>query len=928
MGLLALASAAALAFAGAGSSAGGDVGWLGWGNTPNNMRLSSLTQITKSNVDQLGRVYTVNFRSLDPIARLGEQSYPVIVGNRMFVTTGEGKVYALDATTGKLIWKWYPDDVAVFNKAGIVANRGVAVCDGRVFVTLIDMTIAMINENTGDLIKRIPISSAVPGAATRYGYTETSAPICGNHRVVVGAAGSEYGVRGFVMAFRSKDLSPAWANPVWSIPPSLTGWRKQSRIVGGGVTWTPVTIDTKTNTVYYGTGSATPLYFPAWRPGSAPRTDSVVAVDLRTGKLKWWQQQMAHNEWSYDTAQPPLVYDGKVGGKRLRVVSVATMEGVWFAYNAATGKPIYQRVKVIDRTEHPPLQPGKPVIVYPGAIGGLNFSPAAYDPKTNYVFNAAAETASVMIQQKLTPTQKKRKRLEGDVFLGLQNGDFGSYLPGWHDHGSISAIDVNTGRRVWKFQTPEPERGGVSITASGIGFAGGGDGNLRAFDLKNGNVLWKFQTGRQIASGPSIFSVDGKEYIAVTIGGTPTSSNGGVLPGLMVFALGGSKAQENPPPNLPKFTAGASTDTQMPVAVTPAHLTTPTRPRHVARAQSSGAARIKVGKALVVRPWNPNSSNWQYAFGKVTLHGAPVSGVQLRVDGFRLPSLTGKQGGFSYPADITDAARHEVRVIGVGHARVHGRKLNASQQKQLLAATGGINVGYRLTNLHAKVQPNGTVRVTGRMTNTAGTPPPSVGLFTYRLSGTITDAQGNPVQGAVVVCRTNDRDFWTFSAPSDNSGHYTSVFHASDELNEDPVPINVGVALGQISYGGNLGTVANFARDKSSTLDIQLKSGTSYTLAKPQASSTAVYEGETVGVAAGGQVVKPLSARWPTKSGAFSMTLPASMRGRTVGFWQSNRTFTSGFAAVPGGKIDLGTWPSKLGTSIPSQLAYLKLPRR
>jgi len=203
-----------------------------------------------------------------------------------------------------------------------------------VFVLNIDMTITMLNQDTGDVIKRVPISSAVPGAATRYGYSETSAPICANHRVITGAAGSEYGVRGFVMAFRTSDLSPAWANPVWSIPPSGTEWRKVSRIVGGGVTWTPVTIDTSTNTVYYGTGSATPLYFPAWRPGSAPRTDSLVAVDLKTGKLKWWQQQMAHNEWSYDTAQPPLVYDGKVGRKKRRDVSVATMEGVWFAYDA------------------------------------------------------------------------------------------------------------------------------------------------------------------------------------------------------------------------------------------------------------------------------------------------------------------------------------------------------------------------------------------------------------------------------------------------------------------------------------------------------------------------------------------------------------------------------------------------------------------
>ena len=680
------------------------------------MRLSPLTQITKGNIDQVGRVFTFNFRSVDPNARLGNQSYPVVLGNRMYVTTGESQTWALDATTGKVIWRWTPNNVAVFNKAGIVANRGVAVCDGKVFVLTIDMTIAMLNQNTGELIKRVPISSAVPGAATRYGYSETSAPICARHRVITGAAGSEYGVRGFVMAFKSSDLSPAWANPVWSIPPSGTGWRRVSRIVGGGVTWTPVTVDITSNTVYYGTGSATPLYFPAWRPGSAPRTDSLVAVNLLNGKLKWWQQQMAHNEWSYDTAQPPLVYNAKVGGKKRRVVSVATMEGVWFCYDAATGKPIYQRVKVIDRTEHPPLQPGKPVVVYPGSIGGLNFSPAAYDPKTNYIFNAAAETAGILIQRKLTPTQKKRKRLQGDIFLGLVNGDFGSYLPGWHDHGSISAINVNTGKRVWKFLTPEPERGGVSITASGIGFAGGGDGNLRAFDLSNGNVLWKFQTGRQIAAGPAIYSVDGKEYIAITVGGTPTSSNGGVAPGVQVFAIGGSHDQSPPPNNLPPFRSlqsrNAQGDASKTLVFTPSKAAAPTRAVRQKRASTLtalGRARITTGRPLVVRPWNPNSSNWQFVFGKVFLGRSPVAHAQLRVDRFTLPALTGAQGGFTYPADITEPGRHEVRVVGLSRATVNGRKLTSAQKAAVSAAHGAFNVGYRFSNLHAKVQSNGTV---------------------------------------------------------------------------------------------------------------------------------------------------------------------------------------------------------------------------
>src|SRR5262249_25761376 len=147
------------------------------------------------------------------------------------------------------------------------------------------------------------------------------------------------------------------------------------------------------------------------------------------------------------------------------------------------------------------------------------YSPASFDPGTNYVFNAAAETAAIDVQQELTPTQKRRKRLLGDVYLGLENGDFGTVLPGWHDHGSISAIDVGSGRQVWKFRTPEPERGGVTTTASGLGFAGGGDGVLRAFALKTGKVLWTFQTGHQIASGPSLYSVGGREYLAITVGG-------------------------------------------------------------------------------------------------------------------------------------------------------------------------------------------------------------------------------------------------------------------------------------------------------------------------------------------------------------------------------------------------------------------------
>ena len=906
----AAASGVLLASAGARTGASLNVGWGGFGNTPDENRHSPLTLIDAGNVSQLGRLFTVDFHAIDASVRRGEQSYPVEQGGTLYLTTNDDSVWALDATTGKVKWRWTPSDIAVFRNFGIVANRGVALCDGHVFVLTLDMTIVSLDPATGQLQRQVPIAKAVPGASSAYGYSETSAPICADHRLIVGAAGSEYGVRGFVMAYHT-DLTPAWPNPFWTIPPAGTEWRRLGTLVGGGVVWTPTTVDPTTDTLYFGTGSATPLYFPSIRPGSDPRTDSLVAVNLATGRMKWWQQQMSFNEWSYDTAQPPLVYTAKVGGKTRRVVSVATMEGVWFAYDAATGQPIYQRIKVIDRTEHPALQPGKPVAVFPSSLGGVNYSPASFDPNTNFVFNAAAETAALEVQTKLTPTEKKRKFTLGDVFLGLENGNFGSVLPGWHDHGSISAINVNTGARVWKFTTPEPERGGVTTTDSGLGFAGDGDGVLRAFDLKTGKVLWTFQTGAQIAAGPALYSVDGKEYLAITVGGTPTSSGGGTLSQLQVFALGGSSSQ-SPGPTLPALARPVRRATAVAKPAAPA--------RHVA---AQGFGSILTQSGLVVHPWDPGSSNVQTVTGHVLLDGAPVAGAHVVVDGFTVPQATTKDGSFPYDVDITLAARHVVHVGSLTGASVHGRPLTAGQMSALRVASGGFSVGYGVSGVSSHVRKNGTVLVSGRVADSAGTAPPAVHLLTYQLTGTITDASGKPVQGAVVVTRTQDRNFWTHSSATDADGHYASFFSASDETSADPVQLSVGVAYGGVSYGGTLGTITPFARLMSATMNIQLGSGTGYRIQKPVSFVGAVYSGLVVGVTAGGKVVKPLSETWPDSKGSFTMTLPASVRGKSLHFWENQRQSFSRFAAKPGGAVDLSSWPTALGVAVPAGLATL-----
>ena len=258
-------------------------------------------------------------------------------------------------------------------------------------------------------------------------------------------------------------------------------------------------------------------------------------------------------------------------------------------------------------------------------------------------------------------------------------------------------------------------------------------------------------------------------------------------------------------------------------------------------------------------------------------------------------------------------------------AKLGGRALSSADQAAVLGLQNGFSVGYRITGLHTSRGSGGNVVLTGRAVFADGKAVPPVALYTYQLSGTITDSAGKPVYGATVVSRTQDRDFWTFSKPTDRNGHYTSFFAASDELGADPVALSVQVASGSVSFSSGVTATVKFSALKSATLDIKLPSTPTGVMALPTPSSYegAIYEGLVLGVSGPDGIIRPLSASWPDRNGRFRITLPASARGQKLHVWQVLGQYFSSFPATPGGRFDMKSYPAQVLQRYPQGMATI-----
>jgi hypothetical protein len=341
------------------------------------------------------------------------------------------------------------------------------------------------------------------------------------------------------------------------------------------------------------------------------------------------------------------------------------------------------------------------------------------------------------------------------------------------------------------------------------------------------------------------------------------------------------------------------------------------------RLSTSGTGHLATGASVSIDEWTASSQNSQVVSGTVLLRGKPVAGVGLQVGDYVLQARTNASGQFNYRVDTTLPERHVATVTDVTQAKIAGKPLSAADKNALLHTRGGFTVGYKVTGLHTSRGSGGNVVLTGRAVFASGKPVPPVALYTYQLSGTVTDAAGKPVVGAIVVTRTTDRDFWTFSKPTDSAGHYTSFFSASDEAGDNPVPLSVQVASGPNSFSSGATATVKFGEVQSATLNIQLPGSPTAVMALPTPASYAgaIYEGTIMGVSSANGMIKPLSESWPDKNGRFRITLPASVRGKKLAIWEDLGQVFSSFPATPGGRFDMQSYPTKVLDRFPQGMA-------
>jgi quinohemoprotein ethanol dehydrogenase len=540
-------------------------GWPTNGGDWYNRRYSPLTAIDRGNVAQLKGVWRARLGGSGVGPQYSGEAQPLVVDGVVYVTTGANDLFAIGVDSGKILWDYHAN-LDPSNKAVCCGwtNRGLAAGAGKVFMGQLDGKLVAFDAKSGKLAWSI--QSELP----KDGFTITAAPLYYDGLVIVGVAGAELGVRGRVHAYDARDGKQVWT--FYTIPgrgePGNETWPQDNDIWqhGGGTVWQTPAVDPELGLVYFSTGNPGPDFNGGIRKGDNLYTSSIVAVDAKTGKHRWHFQQVHHDLWDYDSANPVVLFDLMLDGRLRKGIAEASKSGWVYILDRTTGEPLIG----IDETPVPqeprqatsPTQPyprgdafvpqhvdiapegytlvngGKIFTPYwtdyvvgkPGISGGANWPPSAYDVTSGHLFVCARDHASTFRAWDIGPERPPA----GELYIG---GNFGSNpLP---PQGMLAALDLHTNKLVWRQHWANACASGVTVTAGGLLFVGRNDGRLTALDVDNGMKLWEFQTGAGMNSPVSVFGYRGKQYVvaysagAVFVGSTRGDS-------VWLFALDGT----------------------------------------------------------------------------------------------------------------------------------------------------------------------------------------------------------------------------------------------------------------------------------------------------------------------------------------------------------------------------------------------------
>lgn len=511
--------------------------WLNHGRTYDNQRYSPLTQVNKATVAKLAptAVYQLNGIRAD-----GLEATPIVAGGVLYLSTSHNSVFAFDLRTHKRLWQYEHDRAPKEVYCCGPVNRGVAVAGDKVFMATLDARLVALDARTGDVKWNIQTHSPDSG------YSNTSAPLVIGNKVIIGAAGGEYGIRGNVTAYDTETgrqiwrfytiPSPAdggwwgkWAqSTIWGdrLPRDIAAERADSAKnantwrIGGAPVWVTPAYDAELGLIYFGTGNPSPSADGLKRPGDNLYNNSTVAIDAETGKYRWHAQHIPHDLWDYDLPNPPII--ATVNGRKL--VLHAAKEGWTYIMDARTGEPV-RRSEAFVPQENMWVKPTEtPSLMRPGIFGGANWPPSSFSPQTGLMYVPARDRPNMITRNE---TELEPGRMwTGGSFPGIR---------GRAPTGVLAAIDVATGKIRWKSERPGYVWSGTLATAGGLVFMGESDGWLRAYDAETGNVLWSFFCGAGVDSSPITYELDGRQYIAVPAGGIRYAQLKGNA--ILVFAL-------------------------------------------------------------------------------------------------------------------------------------------------------------------------------------------------------------------------------------------------------------------------------------------------------------------------------------------------------------------------------------------------------